>query len=608
MVNSSSASQATTILAANISNAEAGTYADDDSVVSSEVTDDGDESSSEEESDNDNSHNNNNNNSGNPEIATLTHAVETDIENANNVEIQQVQQERKKGILPRSRREWCIVFFAIFLILAVALGTGLGLGFFFMSQSDKESSNVERGGPTFGDPIAGGDNGGPTNEGTTNEDDSGSDNETQTPTYSPSPPPNNPFNSTLLELEQPLPDDLAGAIAYHVISQEISSIASFDDLAGDNSGGSSDKIMSAPQQARDFLVLRDTLPLAVMDEDDEQQQSNGNGGGDDDPLAISGTVNNAAKTRPYLETTTPAYRVAQRYAAAVVYYATDGTNWETNSLWLEPGVHECDWVGVACEELPIPAVTLEEVLRNPDEIPRHDDGTVDSTTERMIVAIDLGENNMGGYIPQELTALPYLQRLGLWSNVIGGSLPSQLGRLSRLSSLLLDDNVLEGNIPRDIGLMKEMAYLSLGLNKGIVGRIPPELGNLSKLERLNLANMNLRGPIPTAFGQLENLVDLHLENNRLSRGLPEELENLVNLESLVLSDNEFTGDIPSSWRSLAKLKRLEIQSNKMSFDIDERLCSLRNNAPEGGLLEAFVADCQGDEAKVSCSCCTICLP
>jgi len=602
MVNSSSASQAMTILAANndLSNAEAGTYADDDSVVSSEVTDDGDGSSSDGSSDN---------NSGNPEIATLTRAVETVIENANTIEIQQVQQEYKKGILPHSRREWCIVFFAIFLILAVALGTGLGLGFFFMSQSDQGSSNVERGGPTLGDPLSGGDNGGSTNESTTNEDDSGSDNETQTPTYSPSsPPPNNPSDSTLLELEQPLPNDLAGAIAYHVISQEISSIASFDDLAGDNSGGSSDKTMSAPQQARDFLVLRDTLPLALMDEDDEQQQSNGNGGGDDDTLAIPGTVNNAAKTRPYLETTTPAYRVAQRYAAAVVYYATDGTNWETNSLWLKPGVHECDWVGVACEELPIPAVTLEEVLQNPDEIPRHDDGTVDSTTERMIVAIDLGENNMGGYIPQELAALPYLQRLGLWSNVIGGSLPSQLGRLSRLSSLLLDDNVLEGNIPRDIGLMKEMKYLSLGLNKGIVGRIPPELGNLSKLERLNLANMNLRGPIPTAFGQLENLVDLHLENNRLSRGLPEELGNLVNLESLVLSDNAFTGDIPSSWRSLAKLKRLEIQSNKMSFDIDERLCSLRNNAPEGGLLEAFVADCQGDEAKVSCSCCTICLP
>merc|ERR1719203_70218 len=95
--------------------------------------------------------------------------------------------------------------------------------------------------------------------------------------------------------------------------------------------------------------------------------------------------------------------------------------------------------------------------------------------------------------------------------------------------------------------MKEMAYLSLGLNKGIVGRIPPELGNLSKLERLNLANMNLRGPIPTAFGQLENLVDLHLENNRLSRGLPEELENLAKLlqddgispvNSLSLSTND----------------------------------------------------------------------
>lgn len=595
MANSSSASQ--TILAANMSNAEAGitgTYADDDSVVSSEVTDDGSSSDDEGSSDN---------NSGNPEIATLTRAVETDIENANTVEIQQQgQQERKKGILPRNRREWCIIFFAIFLILAVALGTGLGLGFFFMSQSqsdgDKESGGVERGGPTLDDSNTdGGDNG---STGT------GDDNETQSiPTYSPSLAPT-PSNSTPPELEQPLPDDLAGAITYHMISQDMSNIASFDDLAGDNvNGGSSDTQLSAQQKARDFLVLRDTLPLAMKDEDDEQ--SNGSGGGDDDPLAIPGNVNNAAQTRPYLETTTPAYRVAQRFAAAAIFYATNGTNWETNNLWLEPGVHECDFVGVSCEVLPIPAVTLEEALRNPDEIPRHDDGTVDSTMERMIVAIDLPENNMGGYIPQEIMALPYLQRLGLWSNEIGGSLPSQLGRLSRLSSLLLDDNALEGNIPKEIGLLEEMEYLSLGLNKGIVGRIPSELGNLTKLERLNLANMSLRGTIPTTFGQLENLVDLHLENNKLSKRLPDELENLKQLESLVLSGNEFTGGIPSSWTNLTKLRRLEIQSNQMSFDIDERLCSLRNNAPEGGLLEALVADCQGDEPKVSCSCCSICL-
>ena len=121
--------------------------------------------------------------------------------------------------------------------------------------------------------------------------------------------------------------------------------------------------------------------------------------------------------------------------------------------------------------------------------------------------------------------------------------------------------------------------------------------------------MSLRGTIPTALGQLTNLVDLSLQNNRLSRSLPEELKNLVNLESLILSGNEFTGDIPMSWRSMSKLKRLEIQSNKMSFDLDERLCSLRNTAPEGGgLLEALVTDCQGDEPRVSCNCCTNCPP
>ena len=52
-------------------------------------------------------------------------------------------------------------------------------------------------------------------------------------------------------------------------------------------------------------------------------------------------------------------------------------------------MRECEWVGVSSETLPIPAVALEEVIENPHEIPRRDDGTMDVTEERMVVEIDL---------------------------------------------------------------------------------------------------------------------------------------------------------------------------------------------------------------------------
>ena len=152
-----------------------------------------------------------------------------------------------------------------------------------------------------------------------------------------------------------------------------------------------------------------------------------------------------------------------------------------------------------------------------------------------------------------------------------------------------------------------MTDLSLGPNAGISGRIPNEIGDLSRLERLNLSGMSLMGPIPTSFGRLTNLTELSLHGNKLGRGLPEEMKNLVNLESLILSDNEFTGSIPRSWGSLVNLKRFEIQSNDMSFVVSEDICSLRSNSQGGfGSLEALVVDCQGVEPAVSCSCCTAC--
>jgi hypothetical protein len=407
-------------------------------------------------------------------------------------------------------------------------------------------------------------------------------------------------------------------------------------VSGGNGGSEQPQPPTAQQLARDFIVLHDVLPLSVVDDEESMTilgeesavrtsttpaaatASTSGGGGGSSSLAsasaaaasavIASSNSNALPTRPYLQRTTPAYRVAQRYAAAVLYYATNGTNWNINSYWVQPGVHECDFIGVTCEELPIPAITLDEALRNPEAMPTHQDGGVNSTMERMIVAIDLPENNMMGYLPQEMVAMPYLQRLGLWSNGIGGSIPTQISKLNRLQSLLLDDNRLTGRIPSELGLLHEMTDMALGMNRGIGGRIPSELGRLSKLEQLHLAKMKLRGPIPAAFGNMMNLKELNLGHNLLEKSLPDSLTKLVNLESLILDNNHFTGSVTSSWRNMTQLKRLEIQGNDMSFDADIDLCHLRKTSVMSvGSLEMLVADCQGNVPEVKCSCCTSCL-
>ncbi len=85
--------------------------------------------------------------------------------------------------------------------------------------------------------------------------------------------------------------------------------------------------------------------------------------------------------------------------------------------------------------------------------------------------------------------------------------------------------------------------LDLGEN-GLAGTIPPELGDLSALERLELDGNGLTGAIPPELGRLSGLKRLDLHGNRLTGSIPIELGNLANLEVLRLARNPLTGAIP----------------------------------------------------------------
>ena len=103
--------------------------------------------------------------------------------------------------------------------------------------------------------------------------------------------------------------------------------------------------------------------------------------------------------------------------------------------------------------------------------------------------------------------------------------------------------------------------VSLWLNK-LEGELPSELGNLAKLERLNLPLNGLNGDIPSELGMLSNLQELILLGNQLTGEIPVELGGLTNLEKLYLSvGNQFTGCIPSALQHVAvnDLSELELQ-------------------------------------------------
>ena len=106
---------------------------------------------------------------------------------------------------------------------------------------------------------------------------------------------------------------------------------------------------------------------------------------------------------------------------------------------------------------------------------------------------------------------------------------------------------LDGQIPPEIGSLTALERLELS-GTGLNGRIPPELGNLANLERLDLSVNRLTGSIPLELGTLANLESLDLSNNRLTGSIPLGLGNLANLRELYLAGNELTGCIPSALR------------------------------------------------------------
>ena len=120
--------------------------------------------------------------------------------------------------------------------------------------------------------------------------------------------------------------------------------------------------------------------------------------------------------------------------------------------------------------------------------------------------------------------------------------------------------------------------LSIGGN-GLSGTIPPALGRLASLERLDLGGRwdpearqwvynQLSGAIPPELASLSNLQRLYLWRNQLSGAIPPELRRLTNLESLDLGFNQdLSGTIPT-WLQQLPLSSLSLMATALCEPLD----------------------------------------
>ena len=167
----------------------------------------------------------------------------------------------------------------------------------------------------------------------------------------------------------------------------------------------------------------------------------------------------------------------------------------------------------------------------------------------------------------------YVTKLLLPNNNITGILPSFLGELHRLEGLELYGNRLSGPIPPELGNLIQLKTLDLTRNS-LSGPIPSELGNLTQLKSLWLSENGFTGSIPSELGNLTQLEEVTLQNNGFTGSIPSELGNLTQLRQLLLHTNSLTGPIPPELGSLTQLQRLRLYNNSLTGQIPSELGNL----------------------------------
>jgi len=107
----------------------------------------------------------------------------------------------------------------------------------------------------------------------------------------------------------------------------------------------------------------------------------------------------------------------------------------------------------------------------------------------------------------------------------------------------------------DVGLLT----LLLDQNR-MMGEVPTEIGNFTKLKELNLSKNKFTGELPLTLGNCVKLQKLELLHNLFKGEIPDTLGKCIEMEELGLGINQLTGEVPMSFGNFKKLRRLNLLS------------------------------------------------
>ncbi|KAB1220974.1 hypothetical protein CJ030_MR3G025335 [Morella rubra] len=144
-----------------------------------------------------------------------------------------------------------------------------------------------------------------------------------------------------------------------------------------------------------------------------------------------------------------------------------------------------------------------------------------------------------------------------------GTIPPHVGNLSFLATLAIPNNSFHGSIPVELAHLCRLRILHFRFNN-LDGEIPLGMGLLSRLEYLNLADNHFTGTIPSSLSNLTSLHLFALSYNALFGSVPSSFFNLLRMQGIYLAGNKLSGPIPSISNNMPSIQTIDLQDNEMS--------------------------------------------
>ncbi|XVF08468.1 hypothetical protein REPUB_Repub07fG0005900 [Reevesia pubescens] len=200
-----------------------------------------------------------------------------------------------------------------------------------------------------------------------------------------------------------------------------------------------------------------------------------------------------------------------------------------------------------------------------------------------VIELNLASTSLKGTIENlDFSSFPNLLRLDLKVNQLTGKIPSNIGLLSKLQFLDLSTNSLNSELPISLSNLSQVYELDISRNN-ITGELDPSLfpdgtsrpkTGLVSLKNFLLQDTLLSGRIPNGIGNLKHLSLLALDGSHFYGPIPPSLGNLSSLTVLQLSSLQLSGNIPVSFGNLRKLAVLYLHINHLSGFVPEELGNL----------------------------------